>query len=124
MAYTTDQTGQYEVWVRSFLDAGSPVRISSGGGRDPVWSRDGVELFYRNGVKMMAARLSATTAGLQIKSTQQLFEGGFEPGSPRAFDVAPDGRFIMIATAPREAASSMILVRNWSHEIAQLTRPK
>ena len=62
VAYTSDQTGQPEVWVRSFLDAGNPVRVSTDGGRDAVWSPDGRELFYRNGSRMMAVKVRARRA--------------------------------------------------------------
>ena len=124
VAYTSDQTGQPEVWVRSFADAGTPVRISSDGGRDAVWSADGRELFYRNGLKMMAVKVKPEAAGIQVESTEQLFEGGFEPGSQRAFDVGPGGRFLMIAAGARDSSTSMVLVRNWGDEIRQLARPK
>ena len=124
VAYTSDQTGQPEVWVRSFVDAGTPVRISSDGGRDAVWSGDGRELFYRNGLKMMAVKVKPAAASMQVESTQQLFEGGFEPGSQRAFDVGPGGRFLMIAASARDSSQSMVLVRNWAYEIKDLARPK
>ena len=124
VAYTSDQTGQPEVWVRSFVDAGTPVRISSDGGRDAVWSANGRELFYRNGLKMMSVKVKPAAAGMQVESTELLFEGGFEPGSQRAFDVGPDGRFLMIAAGARDSSTSMVLVRNWDHEIKEVARRK
>jgi hypothetical protein len=123
VAYTSDQTGQQEVWVRSFPDAGTPIRISPDGGRDAVWSHDGRELFYRNGVRMMAVKVVPAGPTIRPESPRQLFEGGFEPGSQRAFDVAPDGRFVMIA-ATRDSSASIVLVRNWGHQIQELARPK
>jgi len=123
VAYTTDQTGQPEVWVRSFLDAGTPIRISPDGGRDAVWSHDGRELFYRNGSRMMAVKVVPAGPTIRSESPRQLFEGGFEPGSQRAFDVAPDGRFVMIE-ATRDSGASIVLVRNWGHQIQELARPK
>ena len=123
VAYTTDQTGQPEVWVRSFLDAGTPIRISPDGGRDAVWSHDGRELFYRNGSRMMAVKVVSAGPTIRAESPRQLFEGGFEPGSQRAFDVAPDGRFVMIE-ATRGSFASIVLVRNWGHQIQDLARPK
>jgi WD40-like Beta Propeller Repeat len=124
VAYTSGQTGQPEVWVRSFVDAATPVRVSSDGGRDAVWSADGSELFDRNDVKMMAVEVKPTTASMQVVSTVPLFEGGFEPGYQRAFDVGPDGRSLMIAAGARDSATSVILVRNWGHGIKELARPK
>lgn len=124
VAYTGDQTGQPEVWVRSFLDAGTPIRVSPDGGRDAVWSPDGRELFYRNGSRMMAAKVAPAAPTMRVESPRQLFEGGFEPGSQRAFDVGPDGRFLMIAAGPRDLSASIVLVRNWGHQIRELVRPK
>jgi Tol biopolymer transport system component len=124
VAYTSDQTGQPEVWVRSFLDAGAPIRISPDGGRDGVWSHDGRELFYRNGLRMMAVKVVPAGPTIQPEPPRQLFEGGFEPGSQRAFDVAPDGRFVMIAAGTRDSSASIVLVRNWGHRIQELVRPK
>ena len=127
VAYTSDQTGQPEIWLRSFADAGSPLRISPDGGRDAVWAPDGGELFYRNGSRMMAVKLAPAASDastLRGESPEQLFEGGFEPSSQRAFDVAPDGRFLMIATPTRESATSIVLVRNWGEQIKELVRAK
>jgi Tol biopolymer transport system component len=124
VAYTSDRTGQPEVWVRSFLDAGPPIRVSPDGGHDAVWSPDGRELFYRNGPRMMAATVAPAAPAIRVESPQQLFEGGFEPGSQRAFDVGPDGRFLMIAASPRQSSASLVLVRHWGHQIRELVRPK
>src|SRR5262249_45678932 len=46
LAYVSNRTGASEVWVKRYPD-GTPVRVSRGGGLEPVWSRDGRELFYR-----------------------------------------------------------------------------
>src|SRR5215203_2599471 len=46
VAYTSDETGAVEVWVRPFRSAGAPVRVSPQGGRQPRWSADGKELFF------------------------------------------------------------------------------
>ncbi len=124
VAYTSDQTGQPEVWVRSFLDAGTPNRVSPDGGRDAVWSPDGRELFYRNGSRMMAAKVAPAAPTMRVESPRQLFEGGFEPGSQRAFDVGPDGRFLMVEASTRDSSASIVLVRNWVHQIRELVRPK
>jgi eukaryotic-like serine/threonine-protein kinase len=124
VAYTSDQTGQPEVWVRSFLDAGTPIRVSPDGGHDAVWSPDGRELFYRNGTRMMAAKVAPAAPTMRVESPRQLFDGGFEPGSQRAFDVGPDGRFLMVAASPRDSSASLVLVRNWGHQITELVRPK
>ena len=55
IAYVSDTSGQYEVYVRPYPGPGSQWQISTGGGEEPTWSHDGREIFYRSGTKWMAA---------------------------------------------------------------------
>ena len=121
VAYVTDQTGQSEVWVRPFPGPGAPVRVSNAGGHDPVWARNGKELFYQEGVKLMSAEVSAMAPALQLRAPRLLFAGGFiswQPNAPGTYDVAADGRFLMIA--PSSAESQRVnVVLNWAVEVAR-----
>ena len=54
IVYQSDESGRLEVYVRSFPEAAAKQQISTGGGEFPVWSRDGDEVFYLDGDKMMA----------------------------------------------------------------------
>ena len=58
LAYHSNIAGTDEVWAKEYPD-GAPVRVSPNGGRYPVWSRDGKELYYHNGDKMMAVAVGA-----------------------------------------------------------------
>jgi serine/threonine-protein kinase len=118
LAYTSDQSGSAEVWVRPFPGPGAPVRVSPDGGRDAVWSPDGKELFYLNGLKILSARV-VPDVSFRVEAPQTLFEGGFDPGSERAFDVAPDGRFVMIENEPNDntTSASIVVVLNWTEEL-------
>jgi Tol biopolymer transport system component len=123
IAYVTDQTGSSEVVVRPFPGPGSPVRVSPGGGHDPVWSRDGRELFYQNDGRLMAAEIVTTDQTLRVKPPRQLFQGGFVPyvsTTPRSFDVAADGKFVMIEPAQDARPAALILVKNFSAELKRL----
>jgi Tol biopolymer transport system component len=123
IAYVTDQTGSPEVVFRPFPGPGSPIRVSPGGGHDPVWSRDGKELFYQNGGKLMSAEVITWEPALRLKPPRQLFEGGFIPfftGQPRTYDVAPDGRFVMIEPNEDARPASLVLVKNWAEELKRL----
>jgi hypothetical protein len=53
-----------------------------------------------------------------------LFDGGFESASARAFDVAPDGRFLMIAADERDSSASIVLVRNWASQLKDTARSR
>jgi serine/threonine protein kinase/Tol biopolymer transport system component len=118
VAYTSDQTGSEEVWVRPFPGPGTPVRVSPDGGRDPVWSHDGTELFYRNGPKILSAR-AAPGVTFRVDSPRPLFDWGFDTSPQRSFDVAPDGRFVMTAGDPNDStpSTSIVVVLNWFREL-------
>ena len=73
IAYVTEESGQQEVYVRKYPGLGRGERVSRGGGREPVWSRDGTELYYRNGDQMMAVPIS-TEPDLQIGEPSVLWE--------------------------------------------------
>jgi serine/threonine-protein kinase len=125
VSYVSDSTGADEVWVRPFPGPGSPVRVSVAGGHDATWSRDGRELFYQEGSKLMVAAV-ASTSPLQLQAPKLLFEGGFvawEPNTPRTFDVAPDGRFLMIEPTATNAQRFNVVL-NWVEELKRLVPAK
>ena len=107
VAYTSNRSGQSEIWVRSFPEGGNPQQISREGGRDPVWSANEGELFYRNGSKMMAVKVAA---GVPAESPRELFDKEFV-SSQRGFDVARDGRFLMITADTPDPPASIVLLR-------------
>ena len=122
IAYVSDQTGAGEVWVRGFRDSTAPIRISSDGGREPVWSRDGRELYYQSGARLMAIRVVEADVDFRFDAPRVLVEGGFITSSaatPRTYDAAPDGRLVMIQPMTAETARpQFVLVQNWIHAIS------
>jgi len=118
IAYVSDETGTHEVYVRAYPDAGSVWQISVGGGDAPLWSRDGRELYYVTGTRMMAVRIS-TSPGLTASDPVQLFDGGFSLSRTREFDVAPDGRFIVIRDVGADGGQRVHIVQNWQDELTK-----
>ena len=121
VAYVSDSNGADEVWVRPFPGPGAPVPVSSAGGHDPVWSRDGKELFYQEGSKLMVGAV-VSTSPLQMQAPKMLFDGGFitwEPNTPRTYDVAADGRFLMIEPSTANAQRFNVII-NWAEELKRL----
>jgi serine/threonine-protein kinase len=121
IAYTSDESGRFEVYARPFPGPGGKLQISADGGMEPVWSRDGRELFYRNGDRMMAVPVRL---GQQLHAGRPaaLFTGGGFLALPfvefRQYDVAPDGKgFVMIHLPDAQAAAVPILVTNWFSEL-------
>jgi serine/threonine-protein kinase len=113
LAYVSNESGRQEVYVRLLTGSSGRQQVSNSGGTEPVWGRDGRELFYREGDKMMAVRLDASAARLQAGRPSALFEGRFAKGSIDAanYDVTPDGqRFLMVQSNQQSSASTMFHV--------------
>jgi hypothetical protein len=127
LVYDSDESGQFEVYVRPFPNPyqGSRWQVSAAGGRQPVWSHDGRELFYRDFSGALMAVPIAGGPGFSPGRPVRLFEGtGYigsgAQGSGRTYDVSPDGsRFLMIRTANR-VATPLVVVLNWFEELKRL----
>ncbi len=119
LAYTSTESGTSEVYVRPFPGPGRRLQVSTDGGFEPVWSRNGRELFYRRADAIVAAMITTEpvfTAG----SPRTLFKGTYmltDTGGA-GYDVAADGRFLMVqpVEAP-QPATSINLVLNWFDEL-------
>ena len=125
LAYHAFETGRLEVYLQPSSDA-TPGRrqiVSVGGGRAPVWSPDGTELFFRStdGRKMMAVSVSEN-GDLEISEPRLLFERRYdvEPGFHLNYDVAPDGRFVMVKGGRFDPPPQIRVVENWFDELRRL----
>jgi len=122
IAYASDESGRFEIYVRPYPGPGGKWQISTEGGTEPVWNPKGRELFYRNGNKMMA--VDVTTQGtFSAGKSKVLFEEPYVP-TPRSFpdyDVSPDGqRFLMLKVSDQSQAPAQInVVLNWFEELKQ-----
>jgi serine/threonine-protein kinase len=120
IAYQSDREGSYEVYVTPFP---GPVakKISTGGGHQPMWSRDGKELFYLTGDKMKAAIIE-TGPEFKVTDSEELFAGKHLAGWSRSYDVKGDGqRFLMVKESEEQpAAPRLIVVLNWFEELKRL----
>jgi len=125
LAYTSDQSGRMEVWVRPYPGAGVPVRVSTNGGTEPVWSRGGHELYYLEGQRLMAVAVS-TGWTLGFKPPAWLFDSRYRIfGQPWSYDVAADGRFLMIKpTTEVQPLPQVVVVLNWREELKRLVPPR
>lgn len=119
LAYTSEESGHAEVYVRPFPEVTSARwQVSVGGGREPLWSRDGRELFYRTDRGEVVAVGVTTTPGFASQNPVVLFTdmaaltGVFR----RNYDVADDGRFLMVRAASG-ASGELNVIFNWFEEI-------
>jgi serine/threonine-protein kinase len=101
----------HDVYVRPFPGPGRKIRISHDGGAEPVWSRDGREIFYLRGSDVMAVKTNST-GDLSPETPHLLFRRATLFGG---YDVSPDGRFLMIDDVPSSVAAAPIaVVVNWA----------
>jgi eukaryotic-like serine/threonine-protein kinase len=119
IAYITDASGQYEVVVRPYPGPGSLWQISIGGGEEPVWSGDGREIFYRNGTKWMSVGVS-TTGQFSATPPRVMFEGPYINVPNFSYDLAPDGRFLLLQGPPASPAMHFNVVLNWTEELKRI----
>ena len=120
-AYVSDASGKLDIWLSPFPGPGTATRVSADGGVDPVWSRDGRELFYRSGARLLSAKVAVGADGLRVETPRVLFEGGFVRDSSegiRYYDAAADGRLLMLESVG-DATVSVVLVRHWVEELAR-----
>jgi Tol biopolymer transport system component len=127
IVYDSDESGQYEVYVRPYPRAysGGRWQISSNGGRQPMWSRDGREIFYRDFDGGMHAVSVDVNPTFKPGAVVRLFAGAGYSGAgnvstARTYDVSHDGRrFLMIKLEPTLAATppSVVVVLNWFEEL-------
>jgi serine/threonine-protein kinase len=119
LAYISDASGRYEVYVRPFPGPGSQWQISTGGGEEPVWSRNGKELFYRNGTQWMVADVR-TTSTFSAAPPRLLFTGPYVNVPGLSYDVGPDGRFVLIQGPSETPITRLNVVLNWFDELRRL----
>jgi Tol biopolymer transport system component len=122
LAYVSNESGRDEVYVQPFPGPGGKWLISIDGGVDPVWSKDGRELFYRQGEEMMVVAVGRTS-DFSSDRPRRLFESHFDAGdnSPN-YDVSPDGKWFLMPRSERGSMPGEVhLVLNWFSEIAART---
>jgi serine/threonine-protein kinase len=126
LAYQSNESGQYEVYVRPFpeVDRGR-WQVSTSGGTRPIWARSGKELFYLapSGAVMSVAIEGGST--FRAGSPTRLFEGRYLTSlNFRTYDVSPDGqRFLMIKDAgddQRLGPATITVVQHFDEELKRL----
>ena len=124
VAYVSDESGQPQVYVQPFPEGGRKVTVSSGGGSQVRWSRDGKELFYVEGAKLMVVAVS-TEGEFSAGSPTELFEHAGLRNSfvtHPSYDVSLDGqRFILAEPVGYDETgapqSTIRVVQNWFAEL-------
>jgi len=126
LAYGSDSSGRFEVYVQPFPGPGQREQISFGGGDSPLWNRNGRELFFlTRGDQPGTARVNAVDvtpgSALSAGKPRPLFTGRFgSTGGPTAYDVSTDGsRLLMVEfmDPPKQPVTRLRVVLNWREEL-------
>ena len=131
VAYTSNESGSYQVYVRSFPDRGGKWQVSNDGGAYPVWSRNGRELFFRaanNRIMVVAYTVKGDSISAErprVWSEKQLADFGIVRVA--SYDLAPDGRIaaLMPAETPeaQQAQNHVIFLENFFDELRRKVPP-
>jgi Tol biopolymer transport system component len=136
IAYASGSGTQTQIYVQPYPALDRRVQVSIDGGTEPVWRRDGRELYYLRDVsdggalkvRVMAVPVT-TTPTFSVGTPHVLFEGPFrrDGGAFRNYDITPDGQRFMMAQEvqrPPTRVSQMVLVQNWVEELKQRVQAK
>ncbi len=119
IAYQSNESGTQEIYIRPFPKSGGQWQVSTSGGIQPRWRRDGKEVFYVSPEgKLMAAPVDTKGGVPQIGPSVALFQtriwgGGTNSTNNQQYDVAPDNRFLMNVTTEDAIGQPITLLLNW-----------
>jgi serine/threonine-protein kinase len=128
LAYVSEESGRAEVYVQPYPALDARVAVSTSGGNEPVWARDGRKLFFRSAESVMEAAVTSTSP-LEFAAPRVLFRDTFTrtQGVPHThFDVASDGRFLMIENPNpgKFGLQEIHVVLNWFEELKRIAPAK
>jgi serine/threonine-protein kinase len=121
LAYSSNESGQFEIHVRRLDDLDREWQVSEGGGNQVQWAASGREIYYRGGPALAAVPFDGDGEEPVIGKPQPLFKDEYDMSlgiTIPQYDVTPDGRFLMLR---REASSSHLrIVLNWTEELKRI----
>ena len=122
VAYRSSDAGQEQLYVRPYPGPGGRQLVSVGNGGEPVWSRDGQELFFRESNRLMVVSIEGGET-FSAGTPRVLFEG-YDVRGASNYDVAPGGeRFVMVQSDSADTPSDqgqVVVVQNWLEELKRL----
>jgi Tol biopolymer transport system component len=130
IAYQSNLSGRWEVYVQPFPNLGGRWQVSTQGGLSPIWHPNGRELFYRSGRAVLSVPVEITGTSFRHGNPKVLFEGSYVPEdveswSASSYALHPDGqRFLMmkegIPQGGGAGATQIVLATHWADEIKRL----
>ena len=126
LAYASDESGRFEVYVRSFPESSPPWRVSTGGGNDPRWSPDGRSLHFVAYDRQMMVAPVTVKPSIRTGPVRALFDTGLEmlwQDTRNHYDITPDGRrFILLTPETNRREASFTLILEWQRMLGGWVR--
>ena len=119
IAYQSDESGRWEIYVRAFPDSDRKWLISNEGGTMPVWRADGRELFYVSLDGKMTAVSVTPGAELEAAAPVTLFDAPLRQHATTQYDVSSDGLFLLNRRVEDDAAEPITLLQNWDMQLRE-----
>ncbi len=120
LAYTSDESGDYQIYVRPYPLTEERHQLSTApGSEEPIWSQSGDELFYRNGLRWMSSVIT-TEPEFKWEEPRELFRGNYINIPGHSYDMAPDGRFLLLQREQPLTITNLNVVLNWFEELKRL----
>jgi Tol biopolymer transport system component len=118
LAYASDESGRYEVYVQPFPGRGGRSQISTAGGGQPVWNRNGKEIFYASADNKLMAVDVKTDSGFEASAPKALFDVRLKNATGWRYDISPDGqRFLANQVIGEVKPNPITLMLNWAAEV-------
>jgi Tol biopolymer transport system component len=128
VAYQSNQSGRFEIYVQAFPASTGETLVSAGGGIQPRWSHDGTELFYlAPDGQLMSVQIKLMEHSIEARTPVALFRAQLaalgsnytsDTNLLHQYSVAPDGRFL-VTTTMDEATPPITVVLNWDVDLAK-----
>jgi dipeptidyl aminopeptidase/acylaminoacyl peptidase len=116
-AYSSNESGHWEVWVATFPKPTKRWRISTEGAGDPRWRRDGRELYYVSEDRLLMAVPVYDSVTFSHGTPVPLFDTGMNPywyEASSLYDVARDGRFLFMSPIEDDRTAPLTMILNWT----------
>ena len=120
VAYTSNESGRQEVYVRRFPDAADKVQISAGGGASPRWAPDGHELYFLSIERQLMAVQIRFTNPVRVSSPTPLFDTSIGLGDNRYVPSHDGTRFLLSVGLAESSAAQIVVVLNWASHLTSI----